>query len=330
MVVVGLGTARRHLIGLVAGVVEGSKGRGLATDIPRGAHCWSGTAATSRSLSDTQFMVINIRLIGRQRADTNDPLPRDWWGYDPEATPEQLWDHNRGIWSLNGSRIATERWVALNYQSRVVLVAELQEPGYEILADNRTGVSKKALFGRVLPAGHPVYEALFGAPVEYRRNPVSYDPDPNTRVMEDDRRSESRDAPGARGQGLQMDPEVRKAIENAAQDRLMNYYRKRGWTVTDTRQNRPYDAVAMKGRETRYLEAKGTQSKGGTVIVTPNEVEHAQQNPGLCIMGIWSGMRLLDGAVDPEEGDFTILPFDPEERQLRPRAFDWTLPGSAP
>ena len=282
-----------------------------------------------RSLSDTQFMVINIRLIDRQTADRDDPLPRDWWGYDPEATPEQLWDHNRGIWSLSGSRIATERWAALNYQSRVILVAELQDPGYEILPDNRTGAPKKALIGRVLPAGHPVHEALLGTPVEYRRNPVSYDLDPDTRAAEDARQSESRDAPGAGGQGLQMDADVRKAVENAAQDRLMCYYRERGWTVTDTRQNRPYDAVAVRSGETIYLEAKGTQSKGETVIVTPNEVEHARQNPGLCMMGVWSGIRLLDGSVDPEEGDFTIFPFNPEERQLRPRAFDWTLPGSA-
>lgn len=101
----------------------------------------------------------------------------------------------------------------------------------------------------------------------------------------------------------------------------MAHYRDRGWKVTDTRQNRPYDAVAVRDRETIYLEAKGTQSKGATVIVTRNEVEHARQNPGLCIMGVWSGMRLLDGVVDSEAGDFKILPFNPEERQLRPRDF---------
>lgn len=275
-------------------------------------------------------MVINIRLIDRQAADSDDPLPRDWWGYDPKATPEQLWDNNRGIWSLNGSRIATERWAALNYQSRVVLVAELQDPVYEVVADNRTGAQKKALIGRVLPGGHPVYEVLVGTQVEYRRNPVSYDPDPEIKLTGSTRQSESWDAAGTGGQGLQMDAEVRKVIENAAQERLMAYYRDRGWTVTDTRQNRPYDAVAVRDRETIYLEAKGTQSMGETVIVTRNEVEHARQNPGLCIMGVWSGMRLLDGVVDPGAGDFRLLPFDPDERQLRPRDFDWTLPKSAP
>ncbi|WP_028280803.1 DUF3883 domain-containing protein [Arthrobacter sp. H5] len=275
-------------------------------------------------------MVINIRLIDRRNADSDDPLPRDWWGYDPDATPEQLWNHNRGIWALSGSRIASERWAALNYQGRIVLVAELHGPDHEILADNRTGAPKKALIGRVLSVGHPIHGALMGTQVEYRRNPVSYDPDPETaNPAEADPSGGAWDAPGASGQGLQMDPDVRRAIENAAQDRLMRYYRDRGWTVTDTRQNHPYDAVAVRDTERIYLEAKGTQSRGYSVIVTRNEVDHARQHPGLCVMGVWSGMRFLDGEVDPETGDFRIFDFNPADRQLSPRDFDWTLPGDA-
>jgi hypothetical protein len=124
-----------------------------------------------------------------------------------------------------------------------------------------------------------------------------------------------------------MDPAVRKAIEDAAQDRLMNYYRDRGWAVTDTRLNRPYDAVADNGTERIYLEAKGTQSGGDSVIVTRNEVHHARQHPGECVMGVWSGMRIADGMVDRTAGHFKILPFSPDDQDLRPRDFDWMLPG---
>jgi hypothetical protein len=45
---------------------------------------------------------------------------------------------------------------------------------------------------------------------------------------------------------------------------------------------RPYDAEAARGVEQIYLEAKGTQSIGDSVIVTRNEVNHARQHPGLC------------------------------------------------
>jgi hypothetical protein len=273
-------------------------------------------------------MVINIRLIDRQTAERDDPLGRDWWGFDPDATPEQLWANNRGDWRLDKKRIAAERWAALNYQDRIVLVAELEGP-HDTVADRITGAPKTALIGRPLPAAHPIHEALIGTRVEYRRNPISYDPDLKAAEAVDAELSVVWDEPGARGQGLQMEPEARKAIENAAQDRLMRYYRDRGWTVTDTRQNRPYDAAAVRDTERIYLEAKGTQSRGDSVIVTRNEVDHARQHPGLCTMGVWSGMRITDGAVDPEAGVFRILPFNPDDGHLLPRDFDWTLPGDA-
>ncbi|MEV7132134.1 DUF3883 domain-containing protein [Arthrobacter sp. NPDC093128] len=275
-------------------------------------------------------MVINIRLSDRQTADSDDPLGRDWYGYDPDATPDQLWAHNRGDWYLDAQRISSERWAALNYQGRVVLVAELDDPGHELLAGN-TGRPKKALIGRVLAVGHSIHEALIGREVEYAprsRTAILYGPDPEAAAAAGLDLSEPWDQPGARGQGLQMDAEVRRAIEDAAQDRLMRHYRDDGWTVTDTRHNRPYDAVAERGGERIYLEAKGTQSRGDSVIVTRNEVDHARQHPGLCMMGVWSGMRLRpDGIVDPGAGTFRILPFDPDTKDLRPRDFDWTLPG---
>ncbi|WP_426989918.1 DUF3883 domain-containing protein [Pseudarthrobacter sp. Y6] len=279
-------------------------------------------------------MVINIRLIDRQNAESDDPLGRDWYGYDPDATPEQLWAHNRGDWYLDAGRIAGERWAALNYQGRVVLIAELDDPGHELLAGN-TGRPKKALIGRVLAAGHSIHEALIETRVEYTprsRTAILYGPDPEAdpTPQADPDLPEAWDRPGERGQGLQMDAEVRKAIEDAAQERLMRYYRDGGWTVTDTRQNRPYDAEADRGGERIYLEAKGTQSRGDSVIVTRNEVDHARHHPGRCWLGVWSGMRFLpDGIVDPEAGTFRILAFDPDDKDLRPRDFDWTLPGDA-
>lgn len=277
-------------------------------------------------------MVINIRLSDRQTADSDDPLERDWYGYDPGATPEQLWANNRGDWFLSARSISSERWAALNYQGRVVLVAELTDPDHEIVTGTETGRPKKALIGRVLADGHPIHKVLMGTQIEYppgSRNSILYRADPETNGAVDPELPEALDLPGAVGQGLQMDAVVRKAIENAAQDRLMEYYRDRGWTVMDTRQNRPYDAEAVSGADRIYLEAKGTQSRGDSVIVTRNEVNHARQHPGLCMMGVWSGIRFVDGAVDPESGVFRILAFNPVDGQLLPRDFDWTLPGDA-
>ncbi len=186
-----------------------------------GCRVHSPSCTVLTSVGDTRFMVINIRLIDRRTAESDDPLGCDWWGYDPDATPEQLWAHNRGDWPLDKKRIASERWAALSYRGRIVLVAELHGPDHEILAANRTGASKKALIGRPLSAGHLIHEALIGTQVESRRNPISYDLDPETAAAADSGLSETWDAPGMRGQGLQMDDDVRRAIENAARDRLM-------------------------------------------------------------------------------------------------------------
>ncbi|MFE5836710.1 protein NO VEIN domain-containing protein [Arthrobacter sp. NPDC056493] len=232
-------------------------------------------------------MVINIKLSNRTIAEGDDPLGRDWYGYDSAATPEELWAHNRGDYFLNPKSIAGQRWAALNYEGHVVLVAELHDPDYEVL-EVKTGRPKKALIGHVLAEGHPIYKALVGTQIEYprgSRNAILYGPDPETAEASRLDLPEEQDQPVARGQGLQMDSEVRKALEDAAQDRLMCHYRDRGWTVTDTRWNRPYDAHADRGGERIYLEAKGTQSRGESVIVTRNEVDHARQHPGLCWMG---------------------------------------------
>lgn len=150
-----------------------------------------------------------------------------------------------------------------------------------------TGREKKALLGTVLAPGHPIHIALVKSGIEYRpgnRNSIRYSPDPDITHPADADLPESYDQPGAPGQGLQMNPEIRKAIEDAAQDRLMQHRRDDGWTVIDTRHNRPYDAEAVKGDERVYLEATGARSRGESIIVTRNEVEHARLHPGLCVV----------------------------------------------
>lgn len=285
--------------------------------------------SSGASVLDTHFMVIHIKLIGPTIAADDDPLGRTWFGYDADATPEDLWDNNRGDYRLDAGRIAGERWAALNYQGSVVLVAELNGPKYEVLT-GMPKAPKKALLGHVLRPGNSVHDALIGTSVAYdSRNSIQYGLDPLLAATVDEDPRELWDRPESDGQGLQMDIAVRQAIEDAAQDRLMRYYRERGWTVTDTRLNRPYDAVAVKGTEEIYLEAKGTQSAGHSVILTRNEVDHARKHPGQCRIGVWSGMRLMDGVVDSEAGSFRVFALNPEDRDLRPRDFDWTLPGTS-
>ncbi|WP_247604061.1 protein NO VEIN domain-containing protein [Gordonia paraffinivorans] len=133
--------------------------------------------------------------------------------------------------------------------------------------------------------------------------------------------------PGSGGQGITIDPLKRKKIEDAAQNRLMSYFADRGWNVVDTRFGSPYDAVATKGPQVLYLEAKGTQSSGDTVFVTRGEVRHARANKGRCVLGIWSSMQFDDnGEIDTTAGTFRILPFEPDDDHLTPTQYVYLLP----
>lgn len=129
------------------------------------------------------------------------------------------------------------------------------------------------------------------------------------------------------GQGRVHDPLRRKKIEMAAQDWLMGLFVHHGWAVTDTHIGRPYDAVATRGRDLVYLEAKGTTTDASTVIVTRNEVTWAVTHPGQCVLGIWSEIRFdALGDVLPDIGRWEIFDWQPEDHELSPIDYDWTVP----
>jgi hypothetical protein len=114
-------------------------------------------------------MAVNFLLTGARDVPPGDPLGRTWVGWKATATDDQLWEVNRGVWIL-GNRVDGERIATLSFDGRVQVVAEI---------DGRTrhevdGVTKWALFGRVLRPGDPVHDALKGAPAPRHRNPVTY------------------------------------------------------------------------------------------------------------------------------------------------------------
>lgn len=130
---------------------------------------------------------------------------------------------------------------------------------------------------------------------------------------------------GSKKQGWQNDPIRRKAVEDHAQRLLETKYRDDGWTVKDTRHGNPYDAVATKGKRTRYLEAKGTETDGRSVLVTAGEVRWAERHPGECALGVVSGVRFdSTGRLDETSGTLTEYDWDPTTGVLRPQTYRWT------
>jgi hypothetical protein len=106
---------------------------------------------------------------------------------------------------------------------------------------------------------------------------------------------------------------------------LMEHFRKDKWTVQDVRFGNPYDAIATKDGRTLWLEAKGTETSGASVIVTRNEVEWARDHPGDCVLGILSDVAFLaNGEIDAASGAFRLFTWNPEGGALAPRAYDFT------
>jgi hypothetical protein len=121
------------------------------------------------------------------------------------------------------------------------------------------------------------------------------------------------------------DPVPRKKVEDAAQDWLMKHFRERKWRVRDVRFGNPYDAIATKDGRTLWLEAKGTETSGSTVIVSRGEVKWARDHPGDCVLGILSDVVFRpDGEVDPASGNVPGLHVEPGHRRLSPRDYDFT------
>jgi hypothetical protein len=100
---------------------------------------------------------------------------------------------------------------------------------------------------------------------------------------------------------------------------LMARFRDDGWTVQDVRFGHPYDAVATKDRRMLWLEAKGTETDGATVIVSRNEVDWARHHPGASVLGILSDVTFgADGEVDPGSGTFRVFAWNPDGGTLTP------------
>ena len=266
-------------------------------------------------------MAINFKLFDQKILDPKESWAgRPWQGWAPEAALEEVWEYNRGIWRF-GDRIEDERIATFSWRGEVVLVAAIT--GIEDVGPQfwKNGQRRRALRGFVLPEGHRVHDALMGAERPRNRAALTYHPTPD---LDEVLATDEPLSPDSEGQGRVLDPQRRKALEDAAQSRLETYYRDRGWEVADVRFDGPYDAIARKNGQTRYLEAKGTQSNGASVTVTSGEVHHARRHPGQCVIGILSGLRFTeDGELDDKDARFTVSPWNPADEDLQATQYRW-------
>jgi hypothetical protein len=95
--------------------------------------------------------------------------------------------------------------------------------------------------------------------------------------------------------GFQSDPRIRKAIEQHAMKEAQKALEKRGFSkFDDTSATKPFDFICWRDGKKFFIEVKGTQTSGKTVILTKNEVEHVEKNPGCSILVIVHSVKMTE------------------------------------
>lgn len=115
--------------------------------------------------------MLHITLGPTRKPADGDPLGRSVVGFHESMSQADLYEANRGCWVL-GERADKERYALLSFQGTVRQAIKIDQ-----ISDHLpTRPTRRAIEGRVLQPGDPVYDKYVGkpSPVVGVRNPVTY------------------------------------------------------------------------------------------------------------------------------------------------------------
>jgi ribosomal protein L37AE/L43A len=122
------------------------------------------------------------------------------------------------------------------------------------------------------------------------------------------------------GQGFGLSQPERIAVEIRAMEVARRLYEDDGWIVVDKSGSNPFDFLATRAEEFRYIEVKGTTGAGTSIMLTHGEVRHVRANRRTSALVVVAQISLAksndvwigsDGTVaihdDPWELDDSLL-----------------------
>ena len=130
-----------------------------------------------------------------------------------------------------------------------------------------------------------------------------------------------------RAAGFQSNPEIRRAVENYAMEKAEEELLRLGLSnLENTSARECYDYTCERDGYPYFVEVKGTQGSGASVILTENEVEHWKNHQKSSVAVIVHDVR-----VEPEGGSFrasggtscVCLPWALEPAALEPIQYRW-------
>jgi hypothetical protein len=144
---------------------------------------------------------------------------------------------------------------------------------------------------------------------------------------EDDAVVEALEKSHAKKQGFLLDSKLRKALEDYAMEAATRYFRSKGYDVEDHHKDHPYDLRCTKKKEKLYVEVKGTQSNGESIILTSGEVEFARRQNGQMALFVLHAIKVSpDGEVLSNGEKTVILPWDVDQGCLKPISYWYEAP----
>ena len=131
-----------------------------------------------------------------------------------------------------------------------------------------------------------------------------------------------------RGQGFQLDQDVKVAVEALAMNTATEFY-----SLDMGRRGCPWHGKLRPdlppGDEVKHVEVKGTTTDGAEVILTPNEVRHAREHPctALFVLSNITVERAEDGTVTATGGKQHLYdPWHLDDGTLTPLGFRYQVP----
>lgn len=131
----------------------------------------------------------------------------------------------------------------------------------------------------------------------------------------------------AKGQGYLLDSELRKALEDYSMKAATEHFKSLGFKVEDHSRNHPYDLKCSKAKQTIYVEVKGTQSVGESVILTAGEVVFAQKHKSqMALFLLHSIIVSPDGKTLSGGVSHLSMPWELDSTDLAPLSFKYLVP----
>ncbi|MGA4993843.1 protein NO VEIN domain-containing protein [Nonomuraea bangladeshensis] len=130
-----------------------------------------------------------------------------------------------------------------------------------------------------------------------------------------------------KGQGFATDQRVKVAVETHAMNEALLYYSRLG-TVTDTSRTESFDYVVEIDGISWHIEVKGTTGDPQEILLTPNEVQHAEEYPHVALFVLSNIIvnRSDEGEISASGGNASIFhPWPLDQARLSPIGYKYRL-----